>query len=422
MQIREPYDLIVAGGGTAGTFSALAAAREGMRVAVVERGTCLGGTAVGSGLTEMNAAGFQGKPLYRGIEREVFESMIQNGYAQYHYAVPMSSDKNVKIDRLRYNPEMLKLLLEDLAVEAGVSLFYGAELISAREEESICELRMRGESQSLGLTGRYLIDATGNASLVQALGSETVGVRDENRMIATLMFRVSNIDTARLKPFLCSGQMGELIREGRESGVLKGGILAVTPVPGTGDASVNVTRVRCDSEDICDSSRGMVEARAQILPVLQFMRSRIPGMEQIYLSGISTVMGVRDARRICGQYRLTLKDLESMRQFDDSVACGCYPMDFHDPATGTVIWKMLPGVYHIPLRSLLPKGLHRTMAAGKCLCADDGAFGAVRVMPIMMNVGESAGYAAALAKRNGYKLDEIPADELRQYLARKYED
>ncbi len=422
MQTREPFDLIVAGGGTAGTLSALAAAREGLRVAVVERGTCLGGTAVNSGLTEMNAAGFQGKPLYRGIEREIFENMIQNGYAQYHDAVPMSSNQSVKIDRLRYNPEMLKLLLEELAVEAGVSLFYGSELISAKENENICRLRVRGESQAIDLTGRYLIDATGNASLVQALGSETVGVRDGNRMIATLMFRVSNIDMARLMPFLGSGQMGEVIREGRETGILKGGILAVTPVPGTGDASINVTRVRCDSEDICDSSRGMVEARTQILPVLRFMRGRIPGMEQIYLSGISTVMGVRDARRICGRYRLTIEDLESMKEFDDSVACGCYPMDIHDPATGTVIWKMLPGVYYIPLRSLLPKGLHRTMAAGKCLCADDGAFGAVRVMPIMMNVGESAGYAAALAKRNGYKLDEIPADELRQYLSLKYED
>lgn len=74
MQTRKQYDLIVVGGGTAGALSALAAAREGIQVAVVERETCLGGLAVNSGLTEMNAAGFQGKPLYRGIEREIFEN------------------------------------------------------------------------------------------------------------------------------------------------------------------------------------------------------------------------------------------------------------------------------------------------------------------------------------------------------------
>lgn len=422
MQTRKQYDLIVVGGGTAGALSALAAAREGLQVAVVERETCLGGLAVNSGLTEMNAAGFQGKPLYRGIEREIFENLIQNGHADYHFAVPMSSDKSVKIDRLRYNPEMLKLLLERLAVEAGISLFYGVELVAAEEGDSGCRVEVRGQYQSMTLKSSYLIDATGNAALVRTLGERTVGVRDDNRMIATLMFRISNVDMDRLRPFLSEGQLRERIREGQEAGILKGGILAITPVPGTDEASVNVTRVRYNYEDICDCSRGMAEARAQILPVLDFIRSGIPGLERSYLSGISPVMGVRDARRICGRYELTLEDLECMREFEDRVAVGCYPMDVHDQKTGTVIWKVLPGIYQIPLRCLLPEGLHRTMAAGKCLCADDGAFGAVRVMSIMMNVGESAGYAAALAKRNGYRLDQIPVEQLRRYLGKKYGD
>ena len=120
MQQETQFDLIVVGGGTAGAFSAIAAAREGLKVAVVERGTCLGGLAASSGLTEMNAAGFQGAPLYRGIEREVFDRPIWGGHAAYHFAVPMSSNKEVKIDRLRYDPERLKLLLEQLAVEAGM--------------------------------------------------------------------------------------------------------------------------------------------------------------------------------------------------------------------------------------------------------------------------------------------------------------
>lgn len=327
MKIIEPYDLIVIGGGTAGTLSALAAAREGLRVAVAERETCLGGMAVNSGLTEMNAAGFQGKPLYRGIEREIFEEMIQNGFADYHFAVPMSSDNNVKIDRLRYNPEMLKLLLERLAGEAGISLFYGVELASAREGNDSCTVEIRGQSQSMSLESQYLIDATGNAALVRALGGETTGVKDDNRMIATLMFRISNVNMERLKPVLAGGRLGELIREGRKSGILKGGILAVTPVPGTNEASVNVTRVRFDYEDICDNSRGMVEARSQILPILNFMRAHVPGLEQIYLSGISPVMGVRDARRICGRYRLTIKDLECMQEFEAPIIHSIFQID-----------------------------------------------------------------------------------------------
>ena len=420
MQQETQFDLIVVGGGTAGAFSAIAAAREGLKVAVVERGTGLGGLAASSGLTEMNAAGFQGAPLYRGIEREVFDRLIWGGHAAYHFAVPMSSNKEVKIDRLRYDPERLKLLLEQLAVEAGITLLYETELTAAREGEEECQITARGPYQEIALSGKYLIDATGNASLVQALGGETEAADERERMIATLMFRISNVDLDQLDAFIHSPRLGETIRQGRESGVLKGGILAFTPIPGTRDVSLNVTRAKFDHEDLADATRGMVELRSQIEPIFRFVRREVPGLEGAYLSGIAPLAGVRDARRIRGAYRLTIEDLERMTCFEDRVACGCYPMDLHDPVTNTVVWKMLPGVYHIPYRSLLPLGMKRTLAAGKCLSADPKAFGAVRVMPIMMNVGESAGYAAALALRENKTLDQISSASLRSCLDQKY--
>ena len=420
MEIKNTFDLIVVGGGTAGTLSAIAAAREGLSVAVVEKSTCLGGMATSSGLTEMNAAGFHGMPLYRGIEWEIFERMIKSGYAEYHFAVPMSSNKDVKVDRLRYNPEMLKLLLEQMAVEAGVTLFYEAELTGAQEKQETCTIAAKGAYQTLELTSRYLIDASGNATLIRALGGETVAVQAENRMIATLMFRISNVDLKAMDTFVHSDQLGEIIRQGREEGVLKGSILAFTPIPGTKDVSLNVTRTKFDYEDMADSTRGIIEARAQIQPIFRFVQQKVPGMQQAYISGIASNMGVRDARKICGVYTLSIQDLEQMICFDDRVACGCYPMDIHDPATNSVVWKMLPGVYYIPYRCLLPKGLHRTIVAGRCLSADPRAFGAIRVMPIMMNVGESAGYAAALALRDGKHLDELAADVLRNCLKEKY--
>lgn len=420
MQGNIQYDLIVVGGGTAGTLSAIAAAREGLKVAVAERGTCLGGMAASSGLTEMNAAGFCGAPLYRGIEREIFNRMISSGDAAYHFGVPMSSDRNVKVDRLRYNPEVLKLLLEEMAVEAGAELFYDMELASAKEHEEHTVVRIRNPYQTLELSGRYLIDGTGNATLVRALGGETEETKENARMVATLMFRISGADLKRMGQFLNSGQLAQVIREGREKGILKGAILALTPIPGTSDVSVNVTRVKFNHEDAAEAGRAVTEARSQIMPVLQYIRSTVWGLENAYLSGIAPVIGVRDARRIRGRYTLTIHDLEQMTEFEDRVAWGCYPMDVHDPVTNTVVWKVLPGVYHIPYRSLVPEGLHRTIVAGKCLCADNKAFGAVRVMPIMMNVGESAGYAAALAARENKKLDELTPDELRPYLDQKY--
>ena len=304
----------------------------------------------------------------------------------------MSSNKEVKIDRLRYDPERLKLLLEQLAVEAGITLLYETELTAAREGEEECQITARGPYQEIALSGKYLIDATGNASLVQALGGETEAADERERMIATLMFRISNVDLDQLDAFIHSPRLGETIRQGRESGVLKGGILAFTPIPGTRDVSLNVTRAKFDHEDLADATRGMVELRSQIEPIFRFVQREVPGLEGAYLSGIAPLAGVRDARRIRGAYRLT----------------------------NTVVWKMLPGVYHIPYRSLLPLGMKRTLAAGKCLSADPKAFGAVRVMPIMMNVGESAGYAAALALRENKTLDQISSASLRSCLDQKY--
>lgn len=138
MKGENKYHLIVAGGGTAGTLCAIAAARSGLKTAIVEKNAYLGGMATGAGLTEMNAAAFQGKLLYNGIENEVFSEMIEHGQAQYHFAVPMSSNPDVKIDRLRYNPEILKIILETKALEAGVELFYETEVCDASEKEESC--------------------------------------------------------------------------------------------------------------------------------------------------------------------------------------------------------------------------------------------------------------------------------------------
>lgn len=420
MTENRSYDLIVVGGGTAGALCALAAARSGLKTAVIEKNTYLGGMACGSGLTEMNAAGFQGKPLYKGIEQELFDALIESGHGEYHFAVPMSSNKNVKVDRLRYDPELFKIILEQKAVAAGIDLYYETELERARELDDGCELTVRTCYSTFTLHSSYLADATGNADLVRVMGGATIKTPEENQLTATLMFRLSNVDLEQLKQYQESGKIPELIKEGFEKGILKGKILAFTPIPGSRDVSLNVTRAQGDYEDADAYSRSIVDARKQILTVLAFVKEKVPGLEHAYLSGIAPVMGVRDGRRAQCRYMLKLEDLENMTDFADSVACGCYPMDIHDPVTKSVVWKILPGVYHIPFRSLVPETLSRTLVLGKSLCAEKKATAAIRVMPIMMNVGESAGYLFALAKEKGCGVDALGAEEIRACLSAHY--
>jgi 2-polyprenyl-6-methoxyphenol hydroxylase-like FAD-dependent oxidoreductase len=426
----KPYDLIVAGGGTAGALSAIAASRCGLRTAVIERGSCLGGNMTISGLTEMNAPTFHGQPIYHGIEAEIMETMIRSGDAALHIEVPFSSNPSVKVDRLRYNPEILKILLDRMAGDAGVEIRYGAEIRKAEREDAPSggvrltvqdNAAMPGDSGAADvLSARYLIDATGSAAVIRMLGGETTRAAVGKTMVNTLMFRLSDIDQDALDAFVHSAALAETIQLGLREGVLAGKIMAFTPIPGTGDVSVNVTRTSEDFEDPAGMSRALVEARAQILPILRFIRARVPGLERASLAGIAPILGIRDTRTIRADYCLSIDDLERMTEFEDTIARGCYPVDIHDPATGGVVFQVLPGVYHIPYRSLIPTGMHRTLAAGKILCCDRKAYGAVRVMPIMMNVGESAGYAAACAAVNHLDIDRIPADTLSAFLAEKY--
>lgn len=415
----KQYDLIVIGGGTAGCICAIAAARSGLEVAIIERNSYLGGMSTGCGLTEMNAAGFQEKPLYKGIEKEIFDEMIENNHAEYHFGVAMSSNKNVKVDRLRYDPEYLKMLLEDKAIEAGIDLYYESSVVEAKEDESICSLIVQGRYEIIVLESKYLVDASGNADLVRLMGGETIKTNASEQLTSTLMFRLSNVDIDALNQFLKDGKLPAIIQKGFESGVLKGKILAFTPIPGSHDVSLNVTRANGDYEDTRSYTNAIIEARKQILPIIEFVKEKVDGLKDCYVSNIAPFLGVREARRIVGEYCLTLNDLDQMKEFDDRIAVGCYPMDIHDPVTKSVIWKVLPGVYHIPFKSLLPKGFKRTLAIGKCLSAEKQAFAAIRVMPIMMNVGESAGYLFAYADKNNKQMNELTSQDIRGCLDEK---
>ena len=113
---------------------------------------------------------------------------------------------------------------------------------------------------------------------LRACGGETEAADERERMIATLMFRISNVDLDQLDAFIHSPRLGETIRQGRESGVLKGGIQAFTPIPGTRDVSLNVTRAKFDHEDLADATRGMVELRSQIEPIFRFVQREVPGL------------------------------------------------------------------------------------------------------------------------------------------------
>mgnify|MGYP000990067717 CR=1 FL=1 len=414
--MKFDYDVVVVGGGTGGVLSALSAAKEGLRVAIVEKQSVSGGISTLSGLAEFNAQTYHGEEIYSGIEKEIFDELLRRNAARHYFDLPMSSNKAIKVDRLRYNPEILKLVLEDLLRKYEVSVYYDCQFISALHQDQSFEVCALYMGNDLVLNSPYVVDGTSNCELAKNLGCSTKAINTDKLLVSTLVFRISNVDVEVLQNVIDSGGLQPIIKEGVEKKILRGHILAFSPIPSSKDVSVNVTRTSIDHTEPAELSRGLSETRQQIEEVFDYIREKVPGLQTSYISNIAPILGVRDSVKIEGEYTLTLSDLRSLNSFDDCIATGCYPVDVHNPVTNKVDFIELNGVYQIPYRCCLPQKDINLAVVGKAISTDYESFAATRVMPIVMNVGESIGVLIAYAFKNRLNLHQLTVQEIREQL------
>jgi hypothetical protein len=155
--------------------------------------------------------------------------------------------------------------------------------------------------------------------------------------------------------------------------------------------------------------------------IAAFLCRYVPGFESAYIAQSGVHTGVRETRRIVGDYRLTADDVLAARKFEDVVARGAYPVDIHNPkGSGTVLKRLPEGeAYDMPLRCLLPRGVDNLLVAGRCLSGSHEAHSSYRVMPIVMATGQAAGVAAALAVRHGVPPRGAPVAEIQDELIRQ---
>jgi FAD-dependent oxidoreductase family protein len=185
---------------------------------------------------------------------------------------------------------------------------------------------------------------------------------------------------------------------------------------------INTTRVqRLIGTDARDLTRAEIEGRRQVRSLMAFFRKWLPGFERCELLDTATHIGVRESRRITGDYTLTLDDLATGREFDDVIALAGYPVDLHSPtgdgggASGEL---KTANIYEIPFRSLVPVRVEQLLVAGRALSATHEALAAVRVMPPAMAMGQAAGTAAAIAVTTGTPPRRVPVHDLQARLVR----
>ncbi len=392
--MKTNYDLIIIGAGPAGIAAALAAARSGIDTLLVERYGCVGG-----GMTSMYIRPFLGSVTNINIGREIEQNV------------------NVYCDRMS-NVEAAKYALTKMLHDAGVKVVLQASLSSVKtENRRIKSIEITTQSGSIELTAKQFTDASGDGVLAAMAGCKVEVGRSEDGLMqpTSIMFTIEGIEP--WQELTCQHEEHyQDLGDGREYLDLCHKACASGELPSTvnivrlyktghpGERMVNATQLNkvnpLNPENLFESEFLL---REQIHSVVSFLRNNIPGMANIRVNGSSTTLGIRESRRVIGDYVLTAEDLIAGKKFDDAIVHdACFPLDIHNPAGPgqAVDEEGCPKVarpYDIPYRCLTPLDFDNLLVAGRCISGTHEAHSSYRVMRICMAIGDAAGHAAELA-------------------------
>ena len=405
LPVLAEAEVAVAGAGPAGVAAALAAARSGARVALLEQTGCCGGMAT-SGLV----------PVFIHISDRVHR--VASGIC-YELVSEMCRRMEVPaVDEIwqHIHPEVLKRVCDDKLAEAGVELLLAVKVAdvirSGGRIDALAVVTSRGLKK---VTASIFVDATGDGLVAAAAGVPfELGDEAGRTMSPSLCVQYSNINLDRMREAERRGEgAGQLWFRYRDEIPLDEYHIVGVSEYGSGSGSGNLGHIYgVDATDERDVTRGYVEGRRVAEIIHNFYRRRVPGYEYADLTATAALLGVRESRRICGDYRLCFADYLARRHFADDIGCFCYPVDIHASTPDAARQKRvaermretayLPGEnYGIPYRALIPREVTNLLTAGRCISTDREVQSSLRVMPACMITGAAAGAAAALAAGTG---------------------
>lgn len=420
------YDVVVLGSGSAGATAAIAAARTGARVLLVEKLPFLGGTstAVLDTFYGFYTPGEPPRKVVGGIPDEVVEGLRAIG------DVVLRPNTFGAGTGVTYHPEHLKVVWERLVTEAGASVLLHAFVPEvAAVDDRVTSLTVATKHGLRRITARCFIDASGDADLCHhaGIGYELAGETEPAQTLTTT-FRMTNVDIERRRG-ISKAELNALLAKAAEEGYdlpRREGSDHITPVAGvTATIMTRLDSYRRDADgsvvnatDPALLTDAEIAGRRQALEYVRFLVDRVPGYERAQLVALGTQIGVRETRRVYGDYRLTRDDVVAARQFDDQIAlCGA-PIEDHHGGADTR-WQYLPAgeAVGVPYRSLIARDARNVLVAGRCFSATHDAHASVRSMAQCMAMGQAAGVAAAIATATADgEVRAVTADALRSRL------
>ncbi len=418
LQVRGTYDVVVAGSGPAGICAAVAAAREGAKVALVERYGVVGGN-----LT----TGYVGPIL----------GMVGKGTMRDELVELLGVPENdmIGVTGRAHDFEMAKIRLMQFVNHPNIDVYLQTTVTDVVKEGDTLKgiIATSGEGQ-FALLGKVTIDATGDGLVSYLAGATTEKGREDGLMQpVTLEFTIDGVDES--KGVICIGDVDD-VKLGDErfldyckrlslEGEIPERIAAVRlhPTTHSGQRQVNTTQVNgVDMTRVDHIFKADLELREQILTLIDFLHKHIPGYENCRIISSGTTTGVRETRRVIGDYIITAEEMAAGCRFDDVIVHRAeFIVDIHNPEGSGQAEEHIQycDPYDLPYRCFTPKGIENLYTAGRCISGTHRAHASYRVMSICMAMGEAVGVAAAMCSEKGCTPRALDVKELQNRLTNK---
>lgn len=434
--VRAEVDVLIVGGGPAGIMAAEAAADKNLKVMLLENRSYLGGNLT-IGLPILGFLSRKGKEIIKGLPLKFVKRLRAIGQATEHRRCPL----HVSLTMIggEASKKLAMKIMEENNVEVLMYTFCSDVIKEGKDVKGVI---IESKAGRQAILAKNVIDCTGDGDVAARAGAIVEKGNEQGGMQPpTLMFSMKGVNIKKLcesvvdypelydvdiipneffrvdANFTLVGMRNQ-IKQARKDGLH---IPVERTIVMTGidpdEMWVNMSRVNgVDSTDPASETFGTFEAYKQNDEVVRYLNGYVPGFENAWVDKVAPFLGIRESRRIIGEYILNKDDIMACRHFDDVIAVASYPIDLHHPVGGDCTLEWCPDCYDVPFRCLIPKGVGNLLLAGRCISTTHEAMASTRVMSICMAVGEAAGKAARLAVETNVKPADIDIKSLQENL------
>ena len=403
-QVFGEYEVVVLGGGPAGIAAAVAAGQSGRSTLLVERYGFLGGAGTAAGLSTFCGLHANVHGEHRRVIRGVVDDLLARLERKGGLNTPHLTFAN-RIQAQAYDMSAYKIVADEMLTVANVEILFHAFGVGAvmASEQRIGALLVETKSGRRAIGGNIFIDGSGDGDLAAWAGVPyEKGTTAETLVYPTTMFMINGVDAER------AGRAWELIPKLMEEAERKGRRFPrksaiVRPQKNPVQWRANATQVKnpdgspIDATDAVQLSRAEIEGRRQCWEVFDFIRESTPGFENAFISELGAQLGIRESRRIVGDYMLTEEDYLGCANFDDAIGVNGWPVERH--VAGDVLIRFPPdpqarGFNQLPYRMIVPQRVDNLLVVGRCASMTHEGQSAARVSGPCFAMGQAAGTAA----------------------------